>query len=179
MSRVFALVAIVASLSTASAGAARGDDGWRTVHDKGGVTLERRPVDGSRYYEYRVRAHTTVAPAIAVERIWSGIGDERSPTIKHRTVVQRADDELVVYDQIHAAVVSDRDVTIRIRRSGDAERGFDIAFESTAELGPPPSSPIATSPFASAARATPRAASTSPSSRPPSSARRRRPATCA
>jgi hypothetical protein len=139
VSRVCALVAIVASLSTASAGAARGDDGWRTVHDKGGVTLERRPVDGSRYYEYRVRAHTTVAPAIAVERIWSGIGDERSPTIKHRTVVQRADDELVVYDQIHAAVVSDRDVTIRIRRSGDAERGFDIAFESTAELGPPPS----------------------------------------
>ena len=37
--------------------------------------------------------------------------------MKRRTVIKRADDELVVYDQIHAAVVSDRDVTIRIRRS--------------------------------------------------------------
>jgi hypothetical protein len=138
VSRVFCLAALVALFSAAAAGAARGDDGWRTLREKNGVTLERRSVDGSRYYEYRVHGHTTVAPAIAIERIWSGIGDERSPTIKHRTVVRRADDELVVYDQIHAAVVSDRDVTIRIRRSGDAARGFDIAFESTAELGPPP-----------------------------------------
>lgn len=108
------------------------------MRDKGGVTLERRAVDGSRFYEYRVHAHTSVAPQVAVDRIWSGIGDERSPTVKKRTVVRRADAELVVYDQIHAAVVSDRDVTIRIRRSGDAARGFDIAFESTADLGPPP-----------------------------------------
>ena len=138
VSRLFSLAALVAMFSTAAAGAAPGEDGWRTLREKNGVTLERRSVDGSRYYEYRVHAHTTVAPAVAIDRIWSGIGDERSPTVKHRTVVRRADDELVVYDQIHAAVVSDRDVTIRIRRSGDAARGFDIAFESTAELGPPP-----------------------------------------
>jgi hypothetical protein len=136
VSRVVPLVAFVASLSAAAL--ARGDEGWRVVHEKSGVTLERRSVDGSRYYEYRAHAHTTVAPAVAIDRIWSGIGDERSPTVKHRTVVRRAGDELVVYDQIHAAVVSDRDVTIRIHRSGDAARGFDIAFESTAELGPPP-----------------------------------------
>ncbi len=135
VSRALCLVALVASLSAATA---RGDESWRVMHEKNGVTMERRSVDGSRFYEYRVHAHTTVAPAVAVDRIWSGIGEERSPTIKRRTVVRRADDELVVYDQIHAAVVSDRDVTIRIRRSGDAARGFGIDFESTAELGPPP-----------------------------------------
>ena len=85
-----------------------------------------------------MRAHTSVAPAAALERIWGGIGNESSPPVKKRTVVRRDEAELVVYDQIHAAVVSDRDVTIRIRRSGDAAHGFDIAFESTKDLGPPP-----------------------------------------
>ena len=132
--RVFAFAALVASFS----GTAGADDGWRTLHDRDGVTLERRPVEGSRYYEYRVHAHTTVSPQVAIERLWDGIGNERSPTVKRRTVVSRADDELVVYDQIHAAVVSDRDVTIRIRRSGNAAHGFDITFESTSDMGPPP-----------------------------------------
>ncbi len=137
VARAFLAAAFVASLS-AAAGAVQADDGWRMVRDRDGITLERRSVEGSRFYEYRVRAHTTVSPPVAVERIWSGIGDERSPTVKHRTVVRRAGDELVVYDQIHAAVVSDRDVTIRIHKSADGRGGFDISFESTAELGPPP-----------------------------------------
>jgi len=135
VARALFAAALVASLFS---GAVRADDGWRVMRDRDGITLERRAVEGSRFYEYRVRAHTTVNAAVALERIWSGIGDERSPTIKHRTVVRRADDELVVYDQIHAAVVSDRDVTIRIHKSGDARGGFDITFESTSDVGPPP-----------------------------------------
>jgi hypothetical protein len=108
------------------------------VHEKDGITVEKRPVEGSRYFEYRVRAHTTVAPAIAVERLWGGIGAERSPTIKRRTVLKHDADELVVYDQIHAAVVSDRDVTIRIRKIADGRGGFNVLFDSANELGPPP-----------------------------------------
>jgi len=138
VARALLAAALVASSFSAAAGAARADDGWRVMRDRDGVTLERRAVEGSRFYEYRVRAHTTVSAPVAVERIWSGIGDERSPTVKHRTVVRRAGDELVVYDQIHAAVVSDRDVTIRIRKSADGHGGFAIAFESTSALGPPP-----------------------------------------
>ena len=138
VARVFLAAALVASFSAVVGAAAHADDGWRVMRDRDGVTLERRSVDGSRFYEYRVSAHTTVSPAVAVERIWRGIGDERSPTIKHRTVVRRAGDELVVYDQIHAAVVSDRDVTIRIHKSSDGHGAFDISFESTSELGPPP-----------------------------------------
>lgn len=135
--RAFLAAAFVASLS-ATAGAVQADDGWRVVRDRDGITLERRAVEGSRFYQYRVRAHTAVSAPVAVERIWSGIGDERSPTIKRRTVLKREGDELVVYDQIHAAVVSDRDVTIRIHKSADGRGGFDIRFESAAELGPPP-----------------------------------------
>jgi hypothetical protein len=51
--------------------------------------------------------------------------------------VRRGADELVVYDQIHAAVVSDRDVTIRIRKVAEGS-AFELQFESTSELGPPP-----------------------------------------
>ncbi len=128
----FVVLADCAFAATASA-----DDGWHVVRERDGVTLEKRPVDGSRYYEYRARAHTTVAAKVAFERIWGGVGDERSPTVKHRTVVRRSDDEIVVYDQIHAPVVSDRDVTIRIRKVLDGA-AFQIRFESAAELGPPP-----------------------------------------
>ena len=131
-------VLLPAALVATFAAAVHADEGWRVMHERNGITLERRSVDGSRYYEYRVRAHTTVAPQMALERLWSGIGDERSPTNKKRTVLKRADDELVVYDQIHAAVVSDRDVTIRIRRIADGRGGYDVLFESTAEMGPPP-----------------------------------------
>ena len=116
---------------------ARAGDDWHVLHERNGVTLERRSVEGSRFYEFRARAHTTVSPAAALARIWSGIGDEHSPTVKHRTVVHRSEDELVVYDQIHAVVVSDRDVTLRIRKAPDGRGGFDIAFESIADMGPP------------------------------------------
>lgn len=133
--RAFAILALFASVAAGATVSA--DDGWRVLHERNGITLERRGVEGSRYFEYRVRAHTTVAPAVAVERIWSGIGDERSPTVKHRTVVRRSADELVVYDQIHAAVVSDRDVTIRIRKVSDGD-AYELQFASTSELGPPP-----------------------------------------
>lgn len=135
--RAFAILALFASYA-AVANAARADDGWRVLSERDGITLERRSVDGSRYYEYRVHAHTSVSAPVAAERIWSGIGDERSPTIKHRTIVRRAADELVVYDQIHAAVVSDRDVTIRIQRVNDGNGLVELRFESTSELGPPP-----------------------------------------
>ena len=52
----------------------------------------------------------------------------------------RDGDDLVVYDQIHAAVVSDRDVTIRLHKQADAHGGFGIDFASTTKLGPPPAS---------------------------------------
>jgi hypothetical protein len=129
--------ALVAAMPLASLAAA--ETPWNWIKERNGFTLEKRPVDGSKYYEYRARTHSTVAPPVVVERIWRGIGDERSPTLKRRTVVRRTEDEMVVYDQIRAVVVSDRDVTIRIRRVADARTGaFEIQFESTPELGPPP-----------------------------------------
>lgn len=121
----------------AVSGLARADDDWKVVRERNGVTLERRSVEGSRYYENRARAHTSVAAPVVVQKLWSGIEYERSPTVKNRTVVRRSADEIVVYDQIHAAVVSDRDVTTRIRKVQDGA-AWEIRFDSANELGPPP-----------------------------------------
>lgn len=137
VARALLAAAFVASLF-GGARPTHADESWRVMRERDGVTLERRAVEGSRYYEYRVRAHSTASPAVAVERIWSGIGNEHPPTVKHRTVVRREGDELVVYDQIHTPVVSDRDVTIRIRKSADGHGAFDISFESASDVGPPP-----------------------------------------
>jgi hypothetical protein len=129
--RTLLLASVVGSLAGA-------DEPWHFVAERNGVTLEKRAVVESRYLEYRARARTSVSAPLATARIWDGIGDERSPALKHRTVLRRSDEELVVYDQIRAPVVSDRDVTIRIRKVADARSGaFEIAFESIGD-GPGP-----------------------------------------
>jgi hypothetical protein len=130
--------ALVAFALSTPAGAAASDDGWQRVRDKDGVTLEKRAVDGSRFLDYRARGHSTASPEAAVMKIWGDIGGPQSPTIKKRTVVRRTDDEVVVYDQIHAPVVSDRDVVIQIRKVADGRGSFEIQFQSAPELGPPP-----------------------------------------
>lgn len=110
---------------------------WQTVSERDGVTLEKRAVEGSRFYEYRARTHVALAPAEVVARVWNGIPGERAPSIKKRTVLRKSDDELLIYDIIHTPVVSDRDVTVRLRKLVEGN-GFAIVFEAANELGPPP-----------------------------------------
>lgn len=132
------LIASGGALLAAFGSVAAADEAWHVVAERHGVTLEKRAVPESRFYEYRARGHAAVSAAVATARIWDGIGDERSPTLKHRTILLKSDDELVVYDQIHAPVVSDRDVTIRIRKLTDVRTGaFEIAFVSVGD-GPAP-----------------------------------------
>jgi hypothetical protein len=130
-----------AALATLSFGpwVAAAEDSWKFVSEKNGITLEKRAVPDSTYLEYRARAHaTTSAPAI-VTRIWGAISGQQSPPITQRRVLKSERDEIIVYDQIHAPVVKDRDVTIRIRKLEDVRTGaYEIHFESAPELGPPP-----------------------------------------
>ncbi len=94
---------------------------------------------GSRFNEYRAVLAVAMSPADMARAVWSAITESIPPTVRKRTVISRANDEIVIYDQIRTPVVSDRDVTIRIRRvvSGD---DIEIRFESANELGPPPAS---------------------------------------
>jgi hypothetical protein len=136
-----ATVARVRSLSFGlillAATSVRADDGWSTFETKDGVTYEKRAVSGSKYYEYRASVAVAAPPARAADAVWSGITSAIPPTVKKRTVLSRAADEMLIYDQIHTPVVSDRDVTIKIRRSAHGDE-FQIRFEAANELGPSP-----------------------------------------
>jgi hypothetical protein len=125
--------ALLVSLSAA------GEAGWTTFDNRDGVTYEKRPVPGSRFNEYRATAAVATSPPETARAVWTAITDAIPETVKKRTVISRANDEIVVYDQIHTPVVSDRDVTIRIKRVVNGD-DIEIRFESANELGPPPAS---------------------------------------
>jgi hypothetical protein len=128
---ILSLVAL--SLSSA---AARADDGWKAAGTKNGVVYEKRTVSGSKFLEFRATMQVAVAPAEALQKIWSLITNEPPPS-NHRRVIRRTDDEIVVYDQIDTPVVSDRDVTLRIYKMTRPE-ALEVRFESNEALGPPP-----------------------------------------
>jgi hypothetical protein len=115
------------------------DEGWTTFDSRDGVTYEKRSVPGSRFNEYRAITAVATTPVETARAVWTAITDSIPPTVKKRTVISRASDEIIIYDQIRTPVVSDRDVTIRIRRVVNGA-DIEIRFESANELGPPPAS---------------------------------------
>jgi hypothetical protein len=115
--------------------AARADTDWHAAGTKNGAVYEKRAVSGSKFLEYRATMEVPVAPAEALQKIWSLIVNEPPPS-NHRRVIRQTDDEIVVYDQIDTPVVSDRDVTLRIYKMARPE-ALEVRFESNEALGPP------------------------------------------
>jgi hypothetical protein len=112
--------------------------GWSTYATKDGVTLERRHVDGSRFYEHRAFVElVAIAPERAADEIWRALRGGDMDSLKHRDILAERADELVIYDQIRTPIVSDRDYTIVVRR---ARSGARVTFECTTanDRGPPP-----------------------------------------
>lgn len=112
--------------------------GWSSYAARDGITLERRKPEGSRFYEHRAIVDVPgVTPARAAEEIWRTMRSGDMESLQHRDILSEKPDELVMYDQIHTPVVSDRDYTVRVRRYTVGAR---IWFEcNTAnERGPAP-----------------------------------------
>jgi hypothetical protein len=118
------------------------DDGgvrWKTAATKSGVTLERRSVSGSSFYEYRAVVGVPLPPARVAEEVWRTMREGDMDSLKHRDILRASVDELIIYDQIRTPIVSDRDYTVRVRRMNDAASGrTQFRCESANELGPPP-----------------------------------------
>lgn len=123
---LFALIGFAAAPTLA-------EEPWKQYALKDGAEYQKRAVPGSKFYEYRATALVQSVPATVLERIWSGITNNVPATVKKREVLRHTDDEFLVYDRIKAPVVSDRDVTIVIRK-----QGLEVKFESTDAQGPPP-----------------------------------------
>jgi hypothetical protein len=129
-----------ASLVFVSAvGAAAAADRWEPCKSSDGVVLEKKSVEGSSFYEYRARAHVAAPAHQIIDAIWDGVlAQQHPPTVTKRVIMRHDDAEILLYDQIHTPVVSDRDVVTRLRKKVDPASGtFEIQFASANELGPP------------------------------------------
>jgi START domain len=112
--------------------------GWATYATRDGITVERRKPDDSRFYEHRAAVDLPgVDSAWADGEIWKVLRGGDMDSLKHRDILAESPDELVIYDQIHTPVVSDRDYTIIVRRR---HVGARIWFEcqTANERGPAP-----------------------------------------
>jgi START domain len=127
-----ALAMVFSSFSLAA------EEPWKLQTSKDGLKLERRAVSGSSYYEYRVQTESPASPKGVIDGLWSGFSEDLPSMIAKREFVSRAENEMVVYDQIKTPVVSDRDLVLRIRRVVHSDTGvIEVRFQ-TVESGPPP-----------------------------------------
>jgi hypothetical protein len=117
------------------------EEPWKPHTTKDGLAMERRAVSDSKYFEYRIRTESPAPPKAVLQGMWSGLGEDLPPSVTKRTFLSRAENEVVVYDQIKTPVVSDRDVAIRIRRLVHEDTGvMEVQFETVNQLAPPPDS---------------------------------------
>jgi len=90
--------------------------GWKPQATKEGVTLERRAVPGSSYFEYRAILDVPVDAEQVARLIWQGFRSGDMETLKHREMLRATDNELLIYDQIKTPIVQDRDYVIEVKR---------------------------------------------------------------
>lgn len=112
--------------------------GWQPFKVKHGIAVERRPVQGSRFFEYRASVSAPVAPEAVIDHMWHHIQDSRAPILKKRQVLKQEPTEIIMYDQVKTPVVSDRDYTLRVRKITEpSSHRYQMTFETANQLGPP------------------------------------------
>jgi hypothetical protein len=111
---------------------------WQKYKVKHGVSVDRRPVAGSHFFEYRASTSIPMAPAVLIDNMWNTVITHAGPVVKKRQVLKRSESEILFYDQIAAPVVSDRDYTLRMRKIALGNNHFRMTFETANEQGPPP-----------------------------------------
>lgn len=111
---------------------------WQKHKTKRGYSVEKRPVRGSPFYEYRASTQIALPPAKLIEDMWQTVTTRTGSVVMKRQVLKRAETELLIYDQIKTPVVSDRDYTLRLRKVALGNDRFQMIFETANELGPGP-----------------------------------------
>src|SRR5262245_63062863 len=124
------LLAVVAHGTPTAAAAAS----WQVVSNKNGLLVERRASDGA-LYEVRVTAESSLAPAAIFETIWAQREHPQFvPHLKRLDLLSDSGDERLAYEQVEVPLARDRDYTVRVRRSVDADaHRYEIAFATADE----------------------------------------------
>mgnify|MGYP002147556480 CR=1 FL=1 len=112
--------------------------GWRPITTKDGITIERRAVPGSSFFEHRAAIELPLAPEVVAEDVWRALRGADMANLKKRQILQEGPSELLLYDQLRTPVVSDRDYVIRVQRLGDpTRRRTEFRCTSVEGAGPP------------------------------------------
>lgn len=115
------------------------DPGWRLVSERRGLRVERREVPGSAMPEVRVSTHSPLPPPQVVAAVWA----ERPPPgprgKSQRRILEESASERLIYERVDHPLVSAREYTARLRRSGDGvSQPFRLTFGLDYPAGPPP-----------------------------------------
>jgi hypothetical protein len=112
---------------------------WLPYKTKRGIPVWRRPVLGSRYFEYKAVIPVPLPPQVVLEQVWRHLATVIPGAVQRRQLLSQTATEIVFYDQIHSPVVTDRDYTLALHRLLDADgKALRLRFESANQLGPPP-----------------------------------------
>lgn len=111
---------------------------FELVETVDGITIEQRPMPGSKFVELRFTLMSSKPPrALCDAAFGDGSFDAEEPDLKARKVLQESTDERVTYDQITPPVVSNRDYVVRAKRQMEGA-SCRMIFEAANELGPRP-----------------------------------------
>jgi len=136
-----AVLVLVFATLVGTAGTSSGAD-WEKLSEKPGMTVERRPVVGSRSFEIRVTARSQLPAAAIFDTLWNHRDyTQFIPHLKRLDLLSDSGDERIVYEQVAVPLAKDRDYTVRLQKRVDpSAQRYEIFFTNANEAGPPPDS---------------------------------------
>lgn len=115
------------------------DPSWQQLGLFDGLKLERRPVQGAPYYEYRVTGDTDVSVGALCDGVyeWGSVSKDHDE-LKDRRLLEDHGDLRITYDQIRTpAPVAPRDFAFAIKRDRRADGTCKVEFYTVNEKAPP------------------------------------------
>lgn len=111
---------------------------FEPVSQKDGLTLTQRSVSSSALFEYRVETQTSFTVEQLCEAVYEwGTRQGDGPNVTLHKVLRDGVDLRVVYDQISAPVVANRDYALTVIRERPTPTSCRIRFWVTNDQAPP------------------------------------------
>jgi ribosome-associated toxin RatA of RatAB toxin-antitoxin module len=128
---------IVAFVVLAGVGQA-GDAGWEHRGERDGIAIDSRSTRDPPLRELRLTTRSPVPPAAIMATIWRH--DEYIqfvPYLKRLDVLRDEGDTKLIYEQVRAPVVKDRDLTVRVTRTVSPDGTYEVTSVAVPDEGPP------------------------------------------
>jgi hypothetical protein len=115
------------------------DAGWQHRGERDGIAIDERSSGDPPLRELRLTTRSPVPPAAIMATLWRH--DEYVqflPYLKRLDVLRDEGDTKLIYEQVRAPIVKDRDLTVRVTRTASADTGtYEITSVAVPDEGPP------------------------------------------